>query len=360
MQDSESKSGLRIKERENHKEDLMVIKPDLGFVNLSICSGFRRGKVSPSSPAKRDESRSLVDEGLLEAVKERVPIAEHRKCARHICANFMKRFKGQQFRKLFWYAATATTQENFEQHINEIKKLEPLAYDHLMKRDPKTWKIFLKVVPSGYQQFEVRFGYDAYVVDLGSRTRACSGWQLTGYPYVHAYACISSLNRDVENYVSPWFTTTMFLSCYRYTIKPLNVESEHEVEMESDIEVEMESDNEVDMEPDSEVDSFEGEDDIELEAEVPVQVRIEVQVEVPIQVQLEVQAEVPVPVQDEVEVEVLVQGQGVVQVQYEVPTFQVVVGRRIRKTSERITKNHIRKKWEGKEGSTSNNPYDLD
>ncbi|CAI9275153.1 unnamed protein product [Lactuca saligna] len=47
--------------------------------------------------------------------------------------------KGQLFRKLLWYAATATTPAKFEQHMNEIKKLEPLAYDHLMERDPKTW-----------------------------------------------------------------------------------------------------------------------------------------------------------------------------------------------------------------------------
>ena len=47
----------------DHKEDLMVIKPDLGLVNLIICGGLCRGKVIPSSPAKRDESRSLVDEG---------------------------------------------------------------------------------------------------------------------------------------------------------------------------------------------------------------------------------------------------------------------------------------------------------
>lgn len=46
----------------NHKEDLMVVKPDLGLVNLSMCGGLRRGKVSPSLPAKRDESRLLVDE----------------------------------------------------------------------------------------------------------------------------------------------------------------------------------------------------------------------------------------------------------------------------------------------------------
>ncbi|CAI9285981.1 unnamed protein product [Lactuca saligna] len=39
--------------------------------------------------------------GLLEAVKERVLAVEHRQCDRHICANFMKKFKGQQFSKCF-------------------------------------------------------------------------------------------------------------------------------------------------------------------------------------------------------------------------------------------------------------------
>lgn len=71
-------------------------------------------------------------------MKERVPATEHRQCARHICANFMKRFKDENFRKLFWYAASSTIHAKFEQHINEIKKLEPLAYDHLIEKDPKT------------------------------------------------------------------------------------------------------------------------------------------------------------------------------------------------------------------------------
>ena len=72
-------------------------------------------------------------------MKERVPAAEHRQCARHICANFLKRFKGKIFRKLFWKAAGSTIPQKFEYHKNEINKLEPLAYEHLMERDPKTW-----------------------------------------------------------------------------------------------------------------------------------------------------------------------------------------------------------------------------
>ncbi|CAI9288651.1 unnamed protein product [Lactuca saligna] len=77
--------------------------------------------------------------GLIEAVKERVPTAEHRQCARHIYANFKKSFKGEQYRKLFWAAAASTTQPKFEAEMNSIKKIDPLAYEHLMERDPKSW-----------------------------------------------------------------------------------------------------------------------------------------------------------------------------------------------------------------------------
>ena len=39
---------------------------------------------------------------------------------------------------------------------------------------------------------------------------------------MHAIATILFLNGNVEDYVSVWFTTGMFGSCYRYTIKPIN------------------------------------------------------------------------------------------------------------------------------------------
>nr|KAJ0221390.1 hypothetical protein LSAT_V11C200069790 [Lactuca sativa] len=48
-------------------------------------------------------------------VKESVLAAEHRQCARHIYANFKKRFKGEQYRKLFWAASASTTQLKLRQ-----------------------------------------------------------------------------------------------------------------------------------------------------------------------------------------------------------------------------------------------------
>ncbi|XP_023746034.1 uncharacterized protein LOC111894185 [Lactuca sativa] len=206
-----------------------------------------------------------------------------------------------------------------------------------LKEHQKFWK----VVPSGYQQFKVRLGYDAYAGDLGSRTCACRGWKLTGYPCMHAYACISSLNRDAYDYVSPWFTTTMFLSCYRYTINPLNgsdmwlhvdyikslppkrrrIPGRPSTKKKEKVQIEKENqgrkhsitkkscktsklkgklEHEVEMEPDSEVDSFEGEfeDDIQLESEDDIEVEVEVSIQVQPEVQAEAEAEVPVQVQD--------------------------------------------------------------
>ncbi|XP_023762712.2 uncharacterized protein LOC111911153 [Lactuca sativa] len=223
--------------------------------------------------------------GLIETVKERVPTAEHRQCARHIYANFKKRFKGEQYRKLFWAAVASTTQPKFEAEMNSIKKIDPLAYEHLMERDPKSWcraffgvdrvcdayengileslnsiidlvrkrplitmleeiRIYamemmykmliegqswgnLKICPSirlkiSKLKKQKRIGNDGYAVDLNNNTCGCRSWQVSGIPCVHAVAAISYLNRNAEDYVAPWFHTTMFLTCYNHTINPLN------------------------------------------------------------------------------------------------------------------------------------------
>ncbi|GJX08312.1 pentatricopeptide repeat-containing protein [Tanacetum coccineum] len=46
--------------------------------------------------------------GLIEAVKEVMPLGEHRQCARHIYEGFRKQFGGVKFRLLFWAASKAS------------------------------------------------------------------------------------------------------------------------------------------------------------------------------------------------------------------------------------------------------------
>nr|GEV84966.1 hypothetical protein CTI12_AA098400 [Tanacetum cinerariifolium] len=79
--------------------------------------------------------------GLLDAVSELLPQAEHRKCTRNIYYNFKKKFSGVQLQKLFWYTACSTIEKQFQKHMEQIKLLNPLAYDYLIQRDPNTWSI---------------------------------------------------------------------------------------------------------------------------------------------------------------------------------------------------------------------------
>ncbi|CAI9283815.1 unnamed protein product [Lactuca saligna] len=87
-----------------------------------------------------------------------------------------------------------------------------------LKKQQRFWG----VIPSGVQKYEVRIGNDGYAVDLNNNTCGCRSWQVSGIPCVYAVAVISYLNRNAEDYVAPWFHTTMFLTCYNHTINPLN------------------------------------------------------------------------------------------------------------------------------------------
>ena len=78
-------------------------------------------------------------QGLIEAVKDVMPLAEHRQCARHIYEGFRKQYSGEEFRLLFWAASKASYPELFNKIMLKIKKANPGAHEWLLKKDPKTW-----------------------------------------------------------------------------------------------------------------------------------------------------------------------------------------------------------------------------
>ncbi|CAI9291513.1 unnamed protein product [Lactuca saligna] len=87
-----------------------------------------------------------------------------------------------------------------------------------MKEEQRYWD----VIPSGEEEYEVKLAHEVYVVHLESKTCGCRAWQLSGIPCVHAIAAILYLNGNAEDYVAVWFKTSMFGSCYRYPVKPIN------------------------------------------------------------------------------------------------------------------------------------------
>ncbi|KAI3749328.1 hypothetical protein L2E82_19936 [Cichorium intybus] len=101
--------------------------------------------------------------GLLEAVKEIMPNAEHRQCARHIYANFKKKYNGEEYKNLFWAAASCTVEPEFTSVMEKLKAIDVGAYKYLMSHDKKSWchayfcqdRAFLDLRKSGYDEQEI-------------------------------------------------------------------------------------------------------------------------------------------------------------------------------------------------------------
>ncbi|GJT70422.1 chloramphenicol acetyltransferase-like domain-containing protein [Tanacetum coccineum] len=79
------------------------------------------------------------DKGLLEGVNELLPNAEHRKCTRHLFANYKKKFSGVQLQCLFWNATSTTVEQLYYSKMEELKIISIEAYQYLCDRNPNSW-----------------------------------------------------------------------------------------------------------------------------------------------------------------------------------------------------------------------------
>ncbi|KAJ9553440.1 hypothetical protein OSB04_017485 [Centaurea solstitialis] len=221
--------------------------------------------------------------GLVQAVKDIMPNAEHRQCARHIYENFIKVYSGVEFRNLFWRASKASYPQLFESVMKEIRLANPNAHKYLMEREPKTWSreyfevnrgcdsvengfsecfnfVLLKVrhkpiitmleairtilmermntmrriseswiddiCPSikkklDYAKDQQRLGNDAFIVNEESKTCTCRMWQLSGLPCHHAVAALFYIHKHLEDYVPSWFRKSMYKVAYNHQLLPV-------------------------------------------------------------------------------------------------------------------------------------------
>ncbi|XP_057775297.1 uncharacterized protein LOC130994270 [Salvia miltiorrhiza] len=72
------------------------------------------------------------DEGLMEAIKEITPQTEHRWCARHIYANWSKKWRGEELKKRFWIAAWSSYHQEFKLNLAKISAINKKATYDLM------------------------------------------------------------------------------------------------------------------------------------------------------------------------------------------------------------------------------------
>ncbi|KAH7834888.1 hypothetical protein Vadar_020699 [Vaccinium darrowii] len=77
--------------------------------------------------------------GLIEAVRNLFPDADHRFCVRHLYNNFKQDFKGLVLKDILWKAARASTVQSFNRAMGEMKDIDVKAYEWLIQRPSVNW-----------------------------------------------------------------------------------------------------------------------------------------------------------------------------------------------------------------------------
>ncbi|XP_015167010.1 uncharacterized protein [Solanum tuberosum] len=80
-----------------------------------------------------------MQKGLIDAKKSVFPEAKYKYCVRHIEANWCKRWRSGQAKKLMWWCAWATYVEDFEDQLRKLGDIDEEAAKDLLKYKPQTW-----------------------------------------------------------------------------------------------------------------------------------------------------------------------------------------------------------------------------
>jgi hypothetical protein len=78
-------------------------------------------------------------QGLLPALVELLPDAQHRFCVRHLYNNFRKQYPGKKLKELMWRTAKATYLNAWMAAMKEIKAINEEAFKYLIKIPVRHW-----------------------------------------------------------------------------------------------------------------------------------------------------------------------------------------------------------------------------
>jgi hypothetical protein len=77
--------------------------------------------------------------GLINAMKDYLPNAEHRMCARHIYANWRKKHRDHEWQKKFWAIAKASNRQDFNYYKAKLAQVTPEGARDIMRTEPVHW-----------------------------------------------------------------------------------------------------------------------------------------------------------------------------------------------------------------------------
>ncbi|KAK8697358.1 hypothetical protein V6N13_113509 [Hibiscus sabdariffa] len=179
---------------------------------------------------------------------------EYRMCARHLYANWQKRWKGMNRKLCFWNCVRSTYIEEFDDNLQKLEKLGPTSTEDLLQIPVQHWaKAYFSARPTcdvvdnnmveafnawildarcktnispkaleklehnmeqsthcrlvwnGDGGFEVQHGEDQHIVDMKQLKCTCRAWKFSGIPCCHAICAMYQDNKRHEDYVSNWY-----------------------------------------------------------------------------------------------------------------------------------------------------------
>ncbi|GJZ22978.1 pentatricopeptide repeat-containing protein [Tanacetum coccineum] len=169
--------------------------------------------------------------GLIGAVKDVMPLAEHRQCARHIYEGSNCEAIENGFSKCFNLVLLLVRNKPL---ITMLESMRVIVMERLntMRQILEKWNEdicpniqkrlelnkdkhkFWHVIPAGGNLFEVRNGSEAFTVDEHKRTCTCRMWQLAGLPCPHSIVVIFKLNKRPEDYIPACFRKDAYYKAY--------------------------------------------------------------------------------------------------------------------------------------------------
>ncbi|XP_049406163.1 uncharacterized protein LOC125869766 [Solanum stenotomum] len=82
---------------------------------------------------------SDMQKGLLDAMSNVLPAAHQRFCVRHIESNCLKKWRSGEMKKLMWWCAWSTYDEEFKDQLNRLGKLDADVAKDLISKPPRAW-----------------------------------------------------------------------------------------------------------------------------------------------------------------------------------------------------------------------------
>nr|XP_009780697.1 PREDICTED: uncharacterized protein LOC104229706 [Nicotiana sylvestris] len=244
-----------------------VIGFDGAFLK-GVCKGELLSCISKDGNNQRYHVAWAV-KGLVQAVYELMPNAEHRMCVKHIWSNWKRTWGGEERRKKFWDCARASFEAFLKVKLDELPELSGNKIIKDLLRYPKqSWhkpiitmleEIRVKVTErmtnmrefatkwisdishmalgyteeqsiratkheykwNGDTEFEIQDGIYKHIVDFVKKECTCRMWQLKGIPCSHTFCAIFLKKYDTTDYVEHWYKDKTYFKAFSCCIQPM-------------------------------------------------------------------------------------------------------------------------------------------